>query len=212
MEPAKAWKESPEGAPVDLEIRPKFGSFVGQYGTRLAGGGTLVALGLVIEAYRLATSPHSLKVTAAGVVALAALLLLIAAVYGVRARITVAGDSIVQRGWKTRRFHRGDIATAVTCRTGLNRTNRLLAVKGKHNECLLCVYADYWSDNDLNGLLLRLGQPAGDQYQAECSAGALRRQFPGGGLPFVVAHPGWSGLLATPFVFAVVVLIVQLFS
>jgi hypothetical protein len=110
-----------------------------------------------------------------------------------------------------RRFTRDQIRAVIGCRTGLQRRNRLLALGGTNGECLLCLYADYWSDNDLQSLLLRLGRPVPD-YQQACSAGQLRKLFPRGGLPLVVARPGLVALMLTPLLIVVILLVVSLFG
>jgi hypothetical protein len=160
----------------------------------------------------LAASASSRKVTAASALVLVAILAVIAAVHASRARIVVAGETVTRRGWRVRRFARSDVTGVVACLTGFNRTNRLLALKGRDHECLLCLYADYWSETDLQSLLMRLGQPVPDSYNVVCSPAMLRQLFPGRGLPLVVARPALVGMLLSPLVIGLIVLLVQLFA
>jgi hypothetical protein len=201
----------PVSEPVDLEIKPRFGSFVAQYPARLAAGGTAVLAAILVEVYRVLRSQGNLRVTLAGLILLVVLLGVTAFIYGIRAKIVVSRNLVVRRGWRERRFTREQITAAIGCRTGFERRNRLLALRGGNNECLLCLYADYWSDTDLQSLLLRLGQPI-PEYHRPCSARQLRELFPGGGLPLVVARPGLVALMVTPLVIVVIVLVVSLFG
>ena len=198
--------------PVDFEIRPRFGSFIGQYATRVVAGGGFVLVAIAVEIYRVATSASRLRVTVISLTALLVVLLLIALVYGTRARIAIGGDLVFRRGWSVRTFARADVTDVVACRTGFNRNNRLLLLRGRNSRCLLALYADYWADTDLQALVVRLGKPIPDSYDAVCSAGTLRRLCAGGGLPLVIARPGAFGLLLSPVIIAVIVLVVQLFS
>jgi hypothetical protein len=194
--------------PIDFEIRPRFGSFVGQHGARLAAGGALVLIGIASQIVRLAASPSSRKVSAAAVLLLVVILAIIAAGYASRARIVVAGETVTRSGWRVRRFARSDVTGVVACRD--SRTNRLLGLKGRDDDCLLCLYTDYWAETDLQAFLIRLSQPVPDSYEAPCSPATLRRLFPGQGLPLVVARPALFAILLSPIVVVLIVLLVQL--
>jgi hypothetical protein len=198
--------------PIDFEIRPRFGSFVGRFGARVASGGAVALLLLAIEVVRMAMSPGGLKKAAAGWLILVLILAVTAAAYGIRARIVVAGETVIQNGWRNRRFLRSDVTGVVACMTGFNRNNRLLALKGIHNECLLCLYADFWSETDLEHFLIRLGQPVPNSYEGACSPAMLRHLFPGKGLPLAVARPALLGLMLSPIIVVVIVVLVQLTS
>jgi len=194
---------------TDLTIRPRFGLSVRSYLAGIVGAG-LVGLGLAGR--QVLRDLGALTTVGAAVALSGACLVVLSATNAARGRIRVRGDLVTRVGWTgTTRFRltraRGVRKLSLTLSSGA--LYPVFVVVDGEGRCLLALSGRAWRDGDLDAFTVRLGLQVARWEQA-APFGVVREVCPAGGLPFMIAHPFWFGLLVTPVVVAGLLLVVWL--